>query len=217
MPETHKKHRDRPRVSEARDQRDIKIYESHMRGNSIRAIQDEFQIKSTKTVWSAVNRGKELVIDRGIDVEERRIEIDQLFANTLGMLAGEVARQCDEGRIQTIERSDGSKEIRRTKGVDPRTAEALARSADRWGQFLGLTDRANEVTQQATTLVQLTAPGDGAAFADRWSGAGAGETVDVSSSSEHESGHNPSTQQTELSLDAGSQGMTNGLVSRGEA
>lgn len=176
MAGTLKQHRDRPRVSEARNQRDIKIYESHMRGNSIRAICEEFQIKSTKTVWSAVNRGKELVIERGIDLEERRIEIDQLFANTLGMLAGEIARQTDEGRIQTIERSDGSREIRRTKGVDPRTAEALARSADRWAQFLGITDRAQEVNAASTTLIQLSAPADGASFGDRWSG---GETVDA--------------------------------------
>ena len=184
MAETLKKHRDRPRVGEARQQRDIAIYESHMRGNSIRAIQDEFQIKSTKTVWSALNRGKELVIERGIDLEERKIEIDQLFANTLGMLAGEIARQTDEGRIQTIERSDGSSEIRRTKGVDPRTAEALARSADRWAQFLGITDRGQEVNQASTTLIQLSAPADGASFGSKWSG----ETVEISAS-DHESDH----------------------------
>ena len=184
MAETLKKHSDRPRVGEARQQRDIAIYESHMRGNSIRAIQDEFQIKSTKTGWSALNRGKELVIERGIDLEERKIEIDQLFANTLGMLAGEIARQTDEGRIQTIERSDGSSEIRRTKGVDPRTAEALARSADRWAQFLGITDRGQEVNQASTTLIQLSAPADGASFGSKWSG----ETVEISAS-DHGSDH----------------------------
>ena len=95
MAETVKKQRDRPRVSEAREERDLAIYKSHMRGNSIRAIQEEFQIKSTKTVWSAVNRGKELVKEQRIDLEVRRIEIDELFANTLGHLAGEVARQTD--------------------------------------------------------------------------------------------------------------------------
>ena len=112
-----------------------------MAGNSVRTIQNEFAIKSTQTVHLAIGRGKELVKERGIDLDDRRIEIDQLFNNTLGHLAGEIQRQADEGRIQTIERSDGSKEIRRTKGIDPRTAEALARSADRWAQFLGITDR----------------------------------------------------------------------------
>ena len=102
--------------------------------------------------------------------------MDTCTKNTLGMLAGEIARQTDEGRIQTIERSDGSREIRRTKGVDPRTAEALARSADRWAQFLGITDRAQEVNAASTTLIQLSAPADGASFGDRWSG---GETVDA--------------------------------------
>ena len=144
MAQTLKKHRNRARVSEAREQHDIAIYQSHMRGNSIRAIQEEFQIKSTKTVWSAVNRGKELVKEQGIDLEVRRIEIDEFFRNTLGHLAAEVARQAAEGRVVTTERSDGSSEVRRTRGIDPRTAEALARSADRWGQFLGVTDRPDE-------------------------------------------------------------------------
>ena len=101
------------------------------------------------------------------------------------MLAGEVARQAEEGRVVQIKRSDGSSEVRRTKGIDPRTAEALARSADRWAQFLGITDRAQEVNQQAT-VIQLSAPADGASFADRWSSA---ETVDVTAS-EQESEHN---------------------------
>ena len=149
-----------------------------MRGNSVRAIQEEFSIKSTQTVHLAISKGKELVIERGIDLEERRISIDQLFANTLGHLAGEVARQADEGRIQTIERNDGTSEIRRTKGIDPRTAEALARSADRWAQFLGVTDRAAEVSNQAT-VINLSAPADGASFADRWSGNSEATTVDV--------------------------------------
>ena len=151
-----------------------------MRGNSIRAIQKEFQIKSTKTVWSAVGRGKDLVIERGIDLEVRRIEIDEMFKNTLGHLAGEVARQAGEGRIQTIERSDGSREIRRTKGIDPRTAEALARSADRWAQFLGITDRAQEVNQQAT-VINLAPAADAMAFEQQWTGAPENEpkTVDV--------------------------------------
>ena len=174
-----KQTRSRLRKSEVREQRDIAIYQSHMAGNSQRAIQEEFSIKSCQTVHAAIIRGRELVKERGIDTEERRIEIDQLFANTLGMLAGEVARQADEGRIMTIERSDGSKEIRRTKGIDPRTAEALARSADRWGQFLGLTERA-EVNQAATTFVQLAAPTDGASFSERWSQEQPkGQTVDV--------------------------------------
>ena len=162
--------------SEKLIERDIHAYTRHMAGLSVRAIGDELGLKSTQTVWGSIQRGREYVKERGIDLEERKIEIDQLFANTLGMLAGEIARQCDEGRIQTIERSDGTSEIRRTKGVDPRTAEALARSADRWAQFLGITDRAQEVNQ-ATTLINLSAPTDGASFADRWGTAG--ETVEV--------------------------------------
>ena len=111
-----------------------------------------------------------------------------MFKNTLGHLAGEIQRQADEGRIQTIERNDGTSEIRRTKGIDPRTAEALARSADRWAQFLGVTDRAAEVNQQAT-VINLSAPADVASFADRWSSNSEPGTVDVNAlSTEVDSG-----------------------------
>ena len=67
--------------------------ESHMRGNSVRAICDDFGIKSTQTVWGGIQRGKEAVIEQGIDIEERRIEIDQIFKNTLGYLAKAVEQQ----------------------------------------------------------------------------------------------------------------------------
>ena len=169
---------DKTTANMSRIERDIRAYELNLQGCSVRGVCEELGFKSTQTAYSSIRRGKQHVIDKGIDIDERRIEIDQLFANTLGMLAGEVARQVDEGRVVTIERSDGSREIRRTSGVCPRTAEALARSADRWGAFLGITDRANETTQQAT-VINLSAPADGASFSDRWSSA---ETVDVTSS-----------------------------------
>lgn len=168
MSQTDTKRPGQRRRNQALIDRDVKAYELHMAGLSIRAIGEEIGLKSSRTAWDAVNRGKEHVIDNGIDIEERRIQIDQLFANTLSHLAEEVSRQSAEGRIQTIERSDGTSEIRRTKGIDPRTAEALARSADRWAQFLGVTDRAAEVSS-STTLIQLSAPTDGASFTDRWS------------------------------------------------
>ena len=184
-----KQPRSRQRKSEAREVRDIAIYQSHMAGNSVRTIQNEFSIKSTQTVHLAIGRGKELVKERGIDLDDRRIEIDQLFNNTLGHLAGEIQRQADEGRIQTIDRS---------------AAEALARSADRWAQFLGITDRANEVNQQAT-VIQLSAPADGASFTDRWS---SGETVDVTPSG-------PASGPTsEGALDNPSQGLDDHLLTK---
>jgi hypothetical protein len=154
--------------SQALIDRDIRAYELHMNGLSIRAVGDEVGLKSSRTAWDAVNRGRAYVEEHGVDLERRKIEIDQLFRNTLGALMQEVQRQAAEGRITTIERNDGTSEIRRTKGVEGRTAEALARSADRWAQFLGITDRAQETTQANTTLIQLSSPADGASFSDRW-------------------------------------------------
>ena len=179
MEQTVTKHTGQRSRNQALIDRDVKAYELHMNGLSIRAIGDDIGLKSSRSAWDAVNRGKKYVEENGINIERRTIEIDQLFKNTLGHLAGEIARQADEGRIVEIERNDGSKEVRRTRGIDPRTAEALARSADRWAQFLGITDRATEVNQQAT-VIQLSAPTDGAAFADKWNSS---ETVDVNAMS----------------------------------
>jgi len=179
--QTDSKHRDRLRRSEAKIQRDISIYERHMAGLSIRAIQEEFSIKSTQTVHLGIQKGREAVIERGINLQERKIEIDQLFKRTLGALAEEVEEQRREGRVIQVVRNDGFREVKKIKGVDPRTAEALARSADRWAQFLGVTDRGVEQTNNSITMVQLAAPSDGASFSDKWSTAPVeGETVDVS-------------------------------------
>ncbi len=156
------------RRSQALIERDVRAYERHMAGLSVRAIGDELSIKSTQTVWGSIQRGKSYVEEHGIDVEERKIEIDQLFKRTLGALAEEIQIQRKEGRVTLITRNDGSEEIRRIKGIDPRTAEALARSADRWAQFLGITDRGQEVNQASTTLIQLAAPADGASFGSKW-------------------------------------------------
>lgn len=163
--------------TEARIARDIALFESHMRGNSVRAICDDFGIKSTQTVWGGIQRGKEAVIEQGIDIEERRIEIDQMFKNTLGYLAKAVEQQSFEGQIETIH-GPGGTIVKTKKGIDPRIAGELSRSLNRWAEFCGLLDRAPELNQQAT-VINLSAPTDGAAFADKWNSS---ETVNISPS-----------------------------------
>ena len=161
-----KQTRSRQRNSEAKDQRNIAIYEAHMRGNSVRAIQEEFAIKSTQTVHLAISKGKELVIERGIDIEQRRIDIDRMFKNTLGLLAKTAEQQAFEGQIETTHGPMGTI-VKTKKGIDPRIAGELSRSLNRWAEFCGLLDRAPELNQQAT-VINLSAPTDGAAFADKW-------------------------------------------------
>ena len=148
-----------------------------MRGNSVRAICDEFGIKSTQTVWGGIQRGKQLVIERGIDIEERRIDIDAMFKSTLGYLAKAVEQQSFEGQIETTHGPMGTI-VKTKKGIDPRIAGELSRSLNRWAEFCGLLDRAPELNQQAT-VINLSAPTDGAAFADKWN---APETVDITPS-----------------------------------
>ena len=57
--------------------------------------------------------------------------------------------------------------VKTKKGIDPRIAGELSRSLNRWAEFCGLLDRAPEI-HAAATLVQLSAPADGASFTDRW-------------------------------------------------
>ena len=148
-----------------------------MRGNSVRAIGDDFNIKSTQTVWGGIQRGKQLVIERGIDIEERRIDIDAMFKSTLGYLAKAVEQQSFEGQIETTHGPMGTI-TKVKKGIDPRIAGELSRSLNRWAEFCGLLDRAPEVNQQAT-VINLSAPTDGASFADKWNSP---ETVEITAS-----------------------------------
>ena len=140
-----------------------------MRGNSVRAICDEFGIKSTQTVWGGIQRGKQVVIERGIDVEQRKIDIDRMFKNTLGLLVKTAEQQSFEGQIETTHGPQGMI-VKTKKGIDPRIAGELSRSLNRWAEFCGLLDRAPEVNQQAT-VINLSAPTDGAAFGDKWNAA----------------------------------------------
>jgi hypothetical protein len=171
---------DKSKRSEALIQRSIKAYELSLAGLSVRGIGEELGLKSTQTVWADINRGKQYAIDRGIDVEERRIDIDRMFKETLGYLAQTIRHQAEKGCEEFFVNSDGSKSMKRRPGIDPRIAGELSRSLHRWSEFLGLMDRAPEVNQASTTLIQLSAPGDGANFADRWGSSDHGsDHVDV--------------------------------------
>lgn len=161
----------------ARQERDLKAFELSLNGISVRGIMEELEIKSTQTAWAAIERGKKFAIERGIDVEQRRIEIDRMFKETLGLLVGTAKTQAFEGQIETTHGPMGTI-VKTRKGIDPRIAGELSRSLNRWAEFCGLLDRAPELNQQAT-VINLSAPTDGASFADKWN---APETVDVTPS-----------------------------------
>jgi hypothetical protein len=162
--------------SEALIERDIAVYKRHMSGLSVRAICDEFNIKSTQTIHAAIQRGRQYAIERGIDAEEHRLEINELFRDTLVKLHAQVSYQAEHGQEEFFVDQDGNKSMKRRKGIDPRIAGELSRSLHRWAEFLGLMERAPEVNQASTTLIQLSAPADGASFGSKW----AGDAVDVS-------------------------------------
>lgn len=163
----------------SRIEKDIRAYELTMQGCSVRGVCQELGIKSTQTAHNAIKRGKAYVIEKGIDVEERRIDIDRMFKETLGVLVQTVRHQAEHGQEEFYVDQDGRKSMKRRVGIDPRIAGELSRSLNRWAEFCGLLERAPE-QNNAITMVQLSAPSDGASFSDKWSQAPAeGSVVDV--------------------------------------
>ena len=172
-------------ANKTRIERDLRAYELSLSGISVRGVCEEIGLKSTQSGWAAIERGKKFAIENGIDIEERRIEIDKLFKRTLGLLVQTAQTQSIEGCIETIHGPDGTI-IKTKKGIDPRIAGELSRSLNRWAEFCGLLDRAPEVNTASTTLINLSAPADGASFGDKWGG----NAVDVTPTS-------PSSQPTD--------------------
>ena len=150
-------------------ERDLEIYKCHMRGESVRAIGEKFGLRSSCSVWKAIGRGKEHVKKEGIDVEESRITIHQMFEETMVAAMAQLREQREEGVVTRMMDADGNKSIRQQKGADVRLIGEIGRSAIRWGEFLGITDRAPEQNVQATTVV-LSAPTAGADFESRYGG-----------------------------------------------
>lgn len=165
--------------------RDIKAYELQLNGLSIRAICDEIGVKSTQTGWAAIQRGKQYVLENGIDVEQRRVDIDRMFKETLGVLAQTARHQAEHGQEIFYVDQDGKKSMQRKVGIDPRIAGELSRSLNRWAEFCGLLERAPE-QNNAITMVNLSAPSDGASFSDKWSQGPEekGEAIDVTPTSD---------------------------------
>lgn len=125
-------------------ERDLKAYELTLAGVTVRGVCEELGISSTQTAFNAINRGKEYCIERGIPAEERKIEIDKLFKQTLGLLVKTAYDQDAHGQIETIHGPDGTI-VKTRKGVDPRIVGELSRSLNRWAEFCGLLDRAPNV------------------------------------------------------------------------
>ena len=171
---------DKTTATVARQERDPKAFSLSLSGISVRGIMEELEIKSTQTAWSAIERGKKFAIEKGIDVEERRIDIDLMFRETLGLLAATARQQAFEGQIETTHGPMGTI-VKTRRGIDPRIAGELSRSLNRWAEFCGLLDRAPEI-HAAATLVQLAAPATGADFSGKWN-APSEAAVDVSATS----------------------------------
>lgn len=159
------------------------MYKCHMRGESVRSIGEKFGLKSSQTVWVAIQRGKEHVKKEGIDVEDSRITIHEMFQETLVAAMAQLREQRAQGVVTEMIDAEGNQMLKRTKGADVRLIGEIGRSANRWAEFLGLMERAPEQNVQATTVV-LSAPAAGADFESRYEGqqlapSADGQTIDT--------------------------------------
>ena len=112
-------------------------------------------------------RGELLAKELNLDGEKIRLKIAAAFDRLADITIAQVEEQVKDGRVTLIQHCDGTKEVRHTKGVDPRMVGEAGRGLIRFAEFAGLMDRQPEI-HAAATLVQLAAPADGASFAQKW-------------------------------------------------
>ena len=167
-----------------RIQQHINAFALHLQGVSYRGIQEHFGWKSLSTAQNSVKRGDEMAKDLGLDSERIRLKLANFFDELCDITLAQVKQQAETGQEEFFVDSEGNKSMKRRMGVDPRLLGEAGRGAIRFAEFVGLMDRAPEVNQASTTLIQLSAPADGASFGSKWSG----DAVDVSPSA---GGDNP--------------------------
>ena len=160
-----------------RIQQHIDAFALHLQGVSYRGIQEQFGWKSLSTAQNSVMRGEQLAKDLGLDGERIKLKLANFFDELCDITLAQVKKQVEEGQVCLVADNQGNETITRRRGVDPRLLGEAGRGAIRFAEFCGLMDRAQEVNQANTTLIQLAVPSDGASFSDKWSGKG--ETVEV--------------------------------------
>ena len=159
-----------------RIQQHIDAFALHLQGVSYRGIQDHFGWKSLSTAQNSVMRGEQLAKDLGLDGERIRLKLANFFDELCDITLAQVKKQVEDGQVCLVADNQGNETITRRRGVDPRLLGEAGRGAIRFAEFCGLMDRAPEATTQQTTLIQLSAPTDGANFSDRWGPGAAAET-----------------------------------------
>jgi hypothetical protein len=173
-----------------RIQQHIDAFALHLQGVSYRGIQDHFGWKAVSTAENSVKRGEMLAKDLGLDGERIRLKLANFFDELCDITLAQVKKQVEEGQVCLVADNQGNETITRRRGVDPRLLGEAGRGAIRFAEFCGLMDRAPEAATQQTTLIQLSAPGDGANFSDRWSSQ-AVDTTAVGQGSGQIEGSNP--------------------------
>ncbi len=153
--------------SPKRIQQHLEAFGLHLQGVSYRGIQAHFGWKGVATAQNSVMRGELLAKELNLDGEKIRLKIAAAFDRLADITIAQVEQQVKDGRVTLIQHCDGTKEVRHTKGVDPRMVGEAGRGLIRFAEFAGLMDRQPEI-HAAATLVQLSAPANGADFSDRW-------------------------------------------------
>ena len=144
----------------------LTAYGYHLQGLSNRGVMHEMGHKTVKTTQNQIRRGEEIAKELGLDTERLHLKIAAAFEQLADISIAQVKEQVENGRVTMIQDSDGQKEVRRQKGLDPRMLGEAGRGLIRFAEFAGLMDRAPEVTtgDVSQQVVFVQPPTDGASW-----------------------------------------------------
>ena len=138
------------------------------KGFRLEAFRNISGTSHSSSAQNAVRNGEKIARELNIDQEIIRLKLTNYFNELADVVIGQVRQQVEHGQLQVIDGPDG-RITKATRGVDPRILGEAGRGLLRFAEFAGLLERAPEVNSSAITMVNLTAPTDGASFSDRWS------------------------------------------------
>jgi hypothetical protein len=144
----------------------LTAYGFHLQGLSQRGVQKEMGHKHLRTTQNQIRRGEEIAKALGLDTERLRLKLAAAFEQLADISIQQIKEQAADGRITQIARDDGFKEVRKTRGVDPRLIGEAGRGLIRFAQFAGLmdSDASTGGGEVSTNVVFIQPTGDGAAW-----------------------------------------------------
>lgn len=145
-------------------ERDLQCFAMHCNGLSGRAIQEAVGYRNLRSAQLAIERGRKIALERGVDGEKVAIKIQAIFDQMTGLLGKQLQHQAVNGVTETITTTPDGRTIRHRPGIDNKLVGELGRSLIRWAEFNQLMDRTTETTDVSTNVIFVQPQADGATW-----------------------------------------------------